>query len=174
MKSPVLCAKDLLDDPGRLSHAVLDIEDEWQLLSHDDQAEFASVSLADALELVPELTLVSFLKPGMIAVAGPEPITWFIESYDPDDLEPGELSDWGRGWDLPFSPRLECSVSPDLAEIHGSDPTRLRKVCRLTRGPQDHWNFFGHHAEDGEDYYPMLLRDIVALYPDAAEMLRGR
>lgn len=172
LDSPVLCAKNLLGDPGKLTHVVLDLDDEWQLISEDEDAGFVSISLADALELVPELALLDFLPPGMIAIADEEPVTWFVESYDPADIEPAEVAVWEKGWDLPFSPTLDCSVSPDLAEIHRDDPARIRQVCQITRAGDNDWNFFGYHAEDSEEHYPMLLRDIVALYPDVAHVLR--
>lgn len=173
LESPVLCAKDLLGDPGRLSHVVLDLDDEWQLLSDDDRAEFVSLSLSDALELVPELALLDFVAPGTIAVIGTGPVTWFLESYDLEDLEPAELAVWDKGWDLPYPAELDCSVSPDLAELHVEDPARIRKVYQVTRDSEGTWSFFGYHAEDAEEHYPMLLRDVVALYPDVADVLRA-
>lgn len=173
LESPVLCAGDLLGDPGKLSHVVLDLDDEWQLLSNDDEAGFVSISLSDALELIPELALLDFVAPGTIAVAGTDGVTWFLESYDPADLDPGELADWDKAWDLPLPAALDCSVSPDLVEIHGEDPARIRKIYQVTRDSEGTWSFFGYHAEDAEEHYPMLLRDVVALYPDIADVLRG-
>jgi hypothetical protein len=167
-----LCEEDLLEDPANVGYVVLDIEDEWQIFSIGDQSRIVSVQLDDALDLLPDLSLLDFLRPGMVAVAGISPVTWFVESYDPADLEPAELSTWGQNWDLPFSPQLECSVSPDLAEIHGDDPSRIRKVYQITRKDPEVWSFFGHHAQDDEEHYPLLLRDVVTLYPAVADALR--
>jgi hypothetical protein len=170
--SRVLCEEDLLENPANIGYVVLDVEDEWQLLSAGDPDKMVSIPLEDALDLLPELELLDFLRPGMVAVAGKGPVTWFVESYDPADLEPVEHAVWGLGWNLPFSPEFECSVSPDLAEIFGDDPAKVRKVYQITREDPEVWSFFGQDAEDDEEHYPLLLRDVVALYPDVAEALR--
>lgn len=170
--SSVLCEEDLLENPANIGYVVLDVEDEWQLFSAGDQAKMVSIQLEDALDLLPELELLDILLPGMVAVAGDAPVTWFVESYDPADLEPVEHATWGQGWDLPVSPEFECSVSPDLAEIHGDDPAKVRKVCQITRKDPEVWSFFGQDAEDDEEHYPLLLRDVVALYPAVAGALR--
>jgi hypothetical protein len=167
-----LCEEDLLENPANIGYVVLDVEDEWQLFSAGDQAKMVSIQLEDALDLLPELELLDILLPGMVAVAGDAPVTWFVESYDPADLEPVEHATWGQGWDLPVSPEFECSVSPDLAEIHGDDPAKVRKVCQITRKDPEVWSFFGQDAEDDEEHYPLLLRDVVALYPAVAGALR--
>jgi hypothetical protein len=170
--SRVLCEEDLLDDPAKIGYAVLDVEDEWQLFSTGDQSNIVAITLEEALVLLPELALLDFLKPGMVAVAGEAPVTWFIESYEPADLEPDELATWVKDWDLPFAPELECSVSPDLAEIRDSDEPRARKIYQITRSTPEVWSFFGQYAVDSEEHYPMLLRDVVTLYPAVADALR--
>ena len=170
--SRVLCEEELLEDPAQVGYAVLDVEDEWQLFSTGDQSKIVSITLEEALVLLPELSLLEFLRPGMVAVAGEAPVTWFVESYEPADLEPDELATWVKDWDLPFAPELACSVSPDLAEVHDLGEPRIRKVYQITRTDPEVWSFFGRYAVDEEEHYPMLLRDVVMLYPAVADALR--
>lgn len=169
--SRVLCEEDLLENSANIGYVALDVEDEWQLFSAGNPDKMVSIALEDALVLLPELELLGFLRPGMVAVAGDPPVTWFVESYDPADLEPAERAMWSQGWNLPVSPEFDCSVSPDLAEIHTGSES-VRKVYQITRKDPAVWSFFGQDAEDDEEHYPMLLRDVVALYPAVAEALR--
>ena len=166
-----MCEEDLLENPANIGYVALDVEDEWQLFSEGNPEKMVSITLEDALVLLPELELLDFLRPGMVAVAGEPPVTWFVESYDPEDLEPAERATWSRGWDLPIPPDFDCSVSPDLAEIRTGEENS-RKVYQITRKDPAVLSFFGEHAVDDEEHYPMLLRDVVALFPAAAEALR--
>jgi hypothetical protein len=100
----------------------------------------------------------------MAAVAGSEPIIWFIESHDPADLEPSELAEWIRTGTFRFA------LAGMLGQP-GPGGNPRERLGEASQGLSDHPRFArttgissATNAEDEEDHHPMLLRD-VALSP---------
>lgn len=185
-ESPVIIAHALVEDPARLAFAVLDDDDDWFV---SDGAEFdedmdvnrqlfGALSLREAVELLPQLTVLAPLPPGMAADWDPDRSTWLLSSVaDSDDVaEDREIRDARiAAWQHPGSPVDEVQLSTALTEIPTTRDAAARAVRQVVREPDGTWLFVGFEVPEEEDFEVegLELEHVTRLYPDVVGVLQA-
>lgn len=162
--SPVILSAVVVDDSTKLAHVVLDVENEWQVFSTDENEELLSACLADAVAAVPEMVQINFLPPGVAARWEPDRRVWQIESLDLDEWEDAEA--WRRmDWNHPVSPDLECVVSRNLIEVGAAPLATPYQLSFLEDGEIQCW---GEGADEDDEMFLLLAHDLLRLHPEVA------
>ncbi|MFE0020100.1 hypothetical protein [Amycolatopsis sp. NPDC059021] len=182
--APVLFARSLAADPGRLAFVVLDDDDEWFISDgseySDDmefnRAQFGSLPLRDALARIPALAALAILPPGMAADWDPVRRTWLLSSVaDSDDETEDQRHRQARiaAWPHPGSPVDEVQVSSGLAEIPADPATSPRAVRQVVREADGTWLFVGFEVPEAVEFETeaLELEHVVRLYPDVVTVL---
>ena len=114
-EGPVIIALALVNDPDALGFVVLDDEDDWFIsdgteLSDDvlvNRESFRKMSLREAVELLPQLSVLAGLPTGMAADWDPERRTWLLSSVtgsDDEDEDVRLLAQRRAAWKYEGSP----------------------------------------------------------------------
>lgn len=183
----VIIAQSLVERPDELAFVVLDDDDDWFVsdgteFSEDmaeNKANFASMHLHEALELVPQLRALAGLPTGMAADWDPERRTWLLSSVaDSDDVDEDARIRAARIADWPYrgcSPVEEVQISTGLTEIPTASDAPVRAVRQVVREGDGTWLFVGFEVPEAEDFEVegLEMEHVVALYPDVATVLEA-
>lgn len=160
--SPVILSAIVAKNASKLAHVVLDVDDEWQVFSTRKNEKLLSACLADAVSVVPEMTQLKFLPPGIVARWESKRRVWQLESLDLEDWKEAET--WRHlDWNYPVPPDLECVVSRNLIEV-GASP--LATPCQLSFLADGEIQCWGAGADENDEMFLLLAHDLLRLHPE--------
>jgi len=185
-EAPVIIALALVSDPEQLGFVVLDDEDDWFVsdgteISDDilvNREQFAKLSLAEAVELLPQLGALAELPPGMAADWDPERRTWLLSSVAGSDDEAEDaaiLAARRAAWQYEGSPDDEAQISSGLTEIGTAKDSPARVIRQVVREQDGTWLFVGFEVPEAEDFEVegLELEHVARLYPDVVKVLKA-
>jgi hypothetical protein len=184
LDTPVVISHLLLHEPRELAYAMLDFDDNWSIFSKGDEQkqdagypdstlQMSTVSLAKAVELFPQLEMLSVLPKAIVGNWRAEDEGWMLSFLDPRCIKDyGDVVPWLRVWDASTPPAQMCTVSKNLVTVTSSWKKRKPVIEFCSRSKKGEYYFIAEGDTEYDKSYGIQIREAAMLYQEILDMLR--